>query len=175
MKDNIILIGYMGSGKTSLGKKLSYKERIALLDTDRMIEQKQGMTVSEIFEKKGEGAFRIMETECLKEILGYSEKYVISVGGGLPIKEENRELLKELGTVVYLRAKPDTIYARLKNDTSRPLLRGDDPRGKIEDMIGKRGPVYELAADCIIDVDEKGCEVIIGEILEALKHDLRAK
>lgn len=169
MKNNIILIGYMGCGKTSLGKKLSYKERIALLDTDKMIEQKQGMTVSEIFDEKGEGAFRVMETECLKEIMGYSEKYVISVGGGLPVKEENRELLKELGSVVYLRAKPDTIYERLKNDTSRPLLRGDDPKGKIESMIKQRDPVYELAADCIVDVDEKGYEVIIGEILEALK------
>lgn len=169
MKNNIILIGYMGCGKTSLGKKLSYKERIALLDTDKMIEQKQGMTVSEIFDEKGEGAFRVMETECLKEIMGYFEKYVISVGGGLPVKEENRELLKELGSVVYLRAKPDTIYERLKNDTSRPLLRGDDPKGKIESMIKQRGPVYELAADCIVDVDEKGYEVITGEILEALK------
>lgn len=159
----------MGCGKTSLGKKLSYKERIALLDTDKMIEQKQGMTVSEIFDEKGEGAFRMMETECLKEIMGYSEKYVISVGGGLPVKEENRELLKELGSVVYLRAKPDTIYERLKNDTSRPLLRGDDPKGKIESMIKQRDPVYEMAADCIVDVDEKGYEVITGEILEALK------
>ncbi len=169
MKNNIILIGYMGCGKTSLGKKLSYKERIALLDTDKMIEQKQGMTVTEIFDEKGEGAFRIMETECLKEIMKYSERYVISVGGGLPMKEENRKLLKELGTVVYLRARPDTIYGRLKNDTSRPLLRGDDPKGKIEDMIGQRGPVYELAADCIIDVDEKGYEAVTGEILKALK------
>lgn len=167
--NNVILIGYMGCGKTSLGKKLSYKERIALLDTDKMIEQKQGMTVAEIFDQKGEGAFRMMETECLEEIMGYSERYVISVGGGLPIKEENRELLKKLGTVIYLRAEPDTIYERLKNDTSRPLLRGENPRGKIEAMIKQRGSVYELAADYIIDVDAKGYETIIGEILEALK------
>lgn len=169
MKDNIILTGYMGCGKTSLGKKLSYKERIALLDTDKMIEQKQGMTVSEIFDQKGEADFRMMETACLEEIWGYSDRYVISVGGGLPMKEENRKLLKELGSVIYLRARPETIYERLKNDTSRPLLRGGDPRGKIEDMIGRRGPVYELAADCIIDVDGKEYETIIGEILEALK------
>lgn len=169
MRDNIILIGYMGCGKTSLGKKLSYRERIALLDTDKMIEQKQGMTVSEIFDKKGEEAFRMMETECIREIMGYSERYVISVGGGLPMKEENRKLLKELGTVIYLRAKPDTIYERLKNDTSRPLLRGENPRGKIEAMIGQRGPVYQLASDCIIDVDKKGYEKILKEIIKALK------
>lgn len=167
--DNIILIGYMGCGKTTLGKKLSYKERIPLLDTDRMIEQKQGMSVSEIFAKKGEGAFRTMETECLKEIEGYSEKYIISAGGGLPIKEENRELLRKLGNVIYLRAKPETIYGRLKNDTTRPLLRGDDPEEKIRTMIGERGPVYELASDHIVDVDEKGQETVMEEILEILK------
>jgi len=170
LNNNIILIGYMGSGKTTLGKKLSYRERIAFLDTDRMIEQKQGKTVSEIFDEAGENAFRQMETECLKKIADYSDRYIISVGGGLPLKEENRKLLKKLGTVFYLRARPDTIYGRLKNDTTRPLLRGDDPEGKISTMIGIRGPVYEAAADVIVDVDEKGYETIIREIIEGVKR-----
>lgn len=169
MKNNIILIGYMGSGKTTLGKKLSFRERIAFLDTDKMIEQKQGKAVSEIFDEEGENAFRQMETECLKEILDYSDRYIISVGGGLPLKEENRKLLKELGTVLYLRARPDTIYGRLKNDTTRPLLRGDDPEGKIRTMIEIREPVYRETADLIIDVDEKGYETIIGEIIDGVK------
>lgn len=169
MKNNIILIGYMGSGKTTLGKKISFRERIAFLDTDKMIEQKQGKAVSEIFDEEGENAFRQMETDCLKEIMGYSDRYIISVGGGLPLKEENRMLLKELGTVLYLRARPDTIYGRLKNDTTRPLLRGDDPEGKIRTMIQIRGPVYEEAADVIIDVDEKGYETLIGEIIDLVK------
>lgn len=169
MKNNIILIGYMGSGKTTLGKKLSFRERIAFLDTDKMIEQKKGKAVSEIFDDEGENAFRQMETECLKEIMDYADRYIISVGGGLPLKEENRKLLKELGTVLYLRARPDTIYGRLKNDTSRPLLRGDDPEGKIKAMLETRGPVYEEAADVILDVDEKGYESIIGEIIDGVK------
>lgn len=169
MKNNIILIGYMGCGKTTLGRKVSFREKIALLDTDKMIEQKQGRTVSEIFDTDGEAAFRQMETDCLEEIMTYEERYVISVGGGLPMKEENRKLLKELGTVLYLRARPDTIYGRLKNDTTRPLLRGDDPEGKIRTMIGVRGPVYEEAADAVIDVDEKSYDMIIGEILNAVE------
>lgn len=169
MKKNIILIGYMGCGKTTLGKKLSYRERIALLDTDKMIEKKQDMTVSEIFEVKGEEAFRQMETDCLKEILGYMDRYIISVGGGLPMREENRKLLKKLGCVIYLRAKPDTIYGRLKNDITRPLLQGDDPEKKIKEMLIVRGPVYEQAADAVIDVDEKGYEAIMKEILEKVK------
>ena len=85
------------------------------------------------------------------------------------MKEENRKLLKELGTVLYLRARPDTIYGRLKNDTTRPLLRGDDPEGKIRTMIGVRGPVYEEVADAVIDVDEKSYDMIIGEILNAVE------
>lgn len=169
MGNHIILIGYMGCGKTTLGKKLSFRKKLALLDTDKMIEQKQRKTVSEIFDEDGETAFRLMETECLKEIRNYSDRYIISAGGGLPLKEENRKLLKELGYVFYLRARPDTIYGRLKNDTTRPLLRGDDPAGKIREMIEARDPLYREAADVIVDVDEKGYEKIIGEILKGMK------
>ena len=173
MKNNIILIGYMGCGKTTLGKKLSYRERIALLDTDKRIEQKQKKTINEIFDEDGEPAFRQMETECLKEFLDYSDRYVISVGGGLPMKEENRALMKQLGTVIYLKAEPDTIYERLKNDTTRPLLRGDNPQEKIKTMIEMRNPYYEEAADVIVSVDRKSFEDIIQEILTAAKGEKR--
>ena len=173
MKNNIILIGYMGCGKTTLDKKLSYRERIALLDTDKRIEQKQKKTINEIFDEDGEPAFRQMETECLKEFLDYSDRYVISVGGGLPMKEENRALMKQLGTVIYLKAEPDTIYERLKNDTTRPLLRGDNPQEKIKTMIEMRNPYYEEAADVIVSVDRKSFEDIIQEILTAAKGEKR--
>ncbi|MBQ8188336.1 MAG: shikimate kinase [Lachnospiraceae bacterium] len=156
----------MGCGKTTIGKKISYRERVALLDTDKRIEQKQKKTINEIFDEDGESAFRQMETECLKEFLDYSERYIISVGGGLPMKEENRVLMKQLGTVIYLKAEPDTIYNRLKNDTTRPLLRGDNPKEKIKSMIEMRNPYYEEAADYIVCVDDKGFDTIIKEILE---------
>lgn len=167
MNNHLILIGYMGCGKTTLGKKLAFRERLPLLDTDQWIEEKQGKEIAAIFDGEGEAAFRQMETDCLKEIKKLSGRRVISVGGGLPLKEENRRLLKELGTVVYLRARPETIYERLKNDTTRPLLRGDDPQGKIRAMLGTRGPIYEEAADVIVDVDDKPYEAIIGEIRRA--------
>ena len=93
---------------------------------------------------------------------------MIAVGGGLPMREENRVLMKKLGKVVYLRAKPETIYGRLKDDTTRPLLQGEDPQGKIKAMIAQRGPVYETAADYVIDVDEKDFEEIQSEIEEVL-------
>lgn len=165
---NVILIGYMGCGKSTVGKRLSYRLKMPYVDTDKLIETKQGTTISEIFAKEGEPAFRDMETECVKSLFDFKQDYVIAVGGGLPMREENRKLMQKLGTVIYLRAKPETIYDRLKDDTTRPLLQGEDPQGKINAMIAQRGPVYEEAADCIIDVDGKNFDEIIDEIEEVL-------
>lgn len=165
---NIILVGYMGCGKSTVGKRLSYRVKMPYVDTDKLIEAGQQMEISEIFAQKGEPAFRDMETECVKGLFENKQDYVISVGGGLPLREENRELLKKLGKVVYLRAKPETIYERLKEDTTRPLLRGESPQEKICSMMEERDPVYEMAADFVIDVDGKGFDEIMDEIEEAL-------
>lgn len=163
---NVILIGYMGCGKSTVGKRLSFRLKMPYVDTDKWIETRQEMTISEIFATQGEAAFRDMETECVKSLFAHKQDYVIAVGGGLPMREENRELLKELGTIVYLRAKPETIYERLKEDTTRPLLQEEDPQRKIRSMIAFRGPVYEAAADVVIDVDGKEFEEILQEIEE---------
>ena len=93
---------------------------------------------------------------------------IISVGGGLPVREENRVLLKKLGTVIYLRASAETIYERTKHDTSRPLLQGDDPQGKIRTLLAAREKIYEDAADIVIDVDKKDFDTILDEIVEAV-------
>lgn len=168
MKDNIILIGYMGCGKSSVGIKLSYRLKRTIIDTDKWIEKEQNMTVSEIFASKGEAVFRQMETDCLKALLKSADKQIISVGGGLPIKEENHGLLKQLGKVVYLRVTPETVYERLKEDTTRPLLQVEDPMKKIREMLEIRGPIYEKCADIIIDVSQKD----FGEILEEIEEKL---
>ena len=165
---HIILIGYMGCGKCSVGKRLSYVLKQPYLDTDKMIETKERKTINEIFAQQGEQAFRDMETACVRSLFSNQQDYVIAVGGGLPMREENRMLLRKLGKVVYLRAKPDTIYERLKGDDTRPLLRGDNPRQKIEEMIAARGPVYEETAHIRIDVDGKSFEQIMDEIKEML-------
>lgn len=165
---NIILIGYMGCGKSTVGVRLSYRLQQPFLDTDKMIETKKGCSVSEIFDTEGEEAFRQLETDCVRGLLSEKKWYVIATGGGLPVKEENREILKELGTVVYLRIRPETVYERLKNDTTRPLLRGEDPLGKIRQMLGARGSKYEACADVIVDVDGKSFEEILNEIEEKI-------
>jgi len=164
--ENVILTGFMGCGKSSMGIKLSYRMKMPLLDTDKMIEKKQGCTISELFEKQGEETFRNLETECIRKIAGQKGVYVISVGGGLPVREENRKILKELGMVVYLRIRPETVYDRLKEDTTRPLLQGDSPMEKIEELMDKREMFYEEAADLIIDADDLDTEEIISEIVK---------
>ena len=164
---NIILIGFMGCGKTSVGKRLAESENMEFLDTDEWIEREQQTTISEIFETKGEAAFRNMETECLRQILEYTGKpFVLSVGGGLPIREENRKLLLQIGHVVYLKASPEVIYKRLHNDKTRPLLQGMNPRGRIMDLMNARKNYYEDAAEYIIHVDDREFSDIIEEIKE---------
>lgn len=164
---NIILIGFMGCGKTSVGKRLAEELHMDFLDTDEWIEKKQQKTIAEIFDTEGESAFRRMETECLKELLQYQgDSFVLSVGGGLPIREENRKLLSQIGHVVYLKVSPEIVFRRLQNDRTRPLLQGMNPRGRIFDLMSARKSYYESAADYIMEADNKTFAQIIEEIKE---------
>ncbi|MBT9776300.1 AAA family ATPase [Clostridium sp. MCC353] len=164
MKENIILIGFMGAGKTSVGQELSSKYQKKMVDTDGLIEEKAGMTISDIFARNGEEYFRQLETEVLTELLEQADDMVISVGGGLPMREENRAVLRELGEVVYLQVEPQTVLERLKGDTTRPLLQGDQVEKKVADLMDFRGPVYEKAAHKIVRADGRSLEEIAEEI-----------
>lgn len=175
MKDNIILIGFMGSGKTTLGLKLSYRLRMPVEDTDKLIEQREERSISDIFKEDGEEYFRKKETELLREISARNYARIISVGGGTPVREENRPLLKKCGTVVWLRIKPETVYERLKGDTTRPLLACDDPPAKIRSLMESRRAAYEESADIIVDVDRDETEEIINQIVAEIKAYKKAK
>ena len=168
MGSNVILIGFMGCGKSSIGVRLSYRLRRTVTDTDKMIERQARMTVSEIFERLGEEAFRQMETRCLEQLIEEGQEQILSTGGGLPLRERNRELLKELGTVIYLRVTAQTVCMRLASDTTRPLLQGDDPEEKVDRLLRERSGIYESAADLIVDVDDRDFEAILDEIVEKL-------
>lgn len=151
---NIILIGYMGCGKTTVGKSIAKATKYTFADTDEMIAAQQGRSISDIFAQDGEPAFRDMETALLVKMLTEkNDTRVISTGGGMPVRKENRQLLRQLGTVVYLRVKPETVYERIKDDTTRPLLQCENPIERIREMIKSRGPAYEEAAELVIDVD----------------------
>lgn len=164
---NIVLVGYMGSGKTTVGNLLCSKYQMKFVDTDQYIEEQQNMSISEIFRLFGEDAFRKLETEALEELSRTCFHTVISTGGGIVLKEENRKLLKKLGTVVFLEVSPDEVSRRLRGDTSRPLLAGDSEEEilqKIETMLAARLPYYQSAADHTVKADEKTPEEIAEEI-----------
>ncbi len=170
MKDNIILTGFMGSGKSSVGVRLSYLLKKTMIDTDKWIEEKQEMEISDIFSAYGEKTFRDMETECLKELIETASGQIISTGGGLPVKRENQRLLKKLGMVIYLKVTPEVVFERLKTDNTRPLLQVDDPMERIKALLAQRSPVYESCADVVVDVSDQPFEKILGQIKEAYER-----
>ena len=163
---NVVLIGFMGCGKTTAGIRLSYRLRQVVLDTDKLIEQRQGCSVREIFEKDGEAAFREMETDLRRELSETMQGKILAVGGGTPMLEVNRQLLKKIGTVIYLRVRPETVYVRLRKDTARPLLCCEDPLTRIRELMEQRKERYEAAADIIIDVDG----LTLGEVVDYIVY-----
>ena len=168
MGKHVIMTGFMGAGKTTVGKALAEKQKVPFLDTDQLIEEKAGMTISRIFEIQGEEAFRKMETSVLEDLLKRNDQTVISVGGGLPLRDENRELLRKLGTVVYLQVKPETVLERLKGDHTRPMLQGGDAGDRVRSLFENLTPLYQKAADLVVDVDDKTVSGIVEKIIELL-------
>jgi len=167
---NIILIGYMGCGKSTVGRKAARAVEYTFLDTDTLIEEEEGMTITKLFEEKGEAYFREKETQTICRLLEEPKGNIIATGGGLPMKEGNAALLKKLGTVIYLKAETDTLVMRLSgNDANRPLLQNGDLREKIETMLAIRGPVYEACADVILQTDNMSFYEIICNIERLLE------
>ena len=171
MMKPIILTGYMGTGKTTVGGLLAEQEGFAFLDTDAAIEEREGRSIPDIFAAVGERSFRDMETALIRE---FSEKglydTVLSVGGGLPVREENRRLLKNLGTVIYLKASAETIIKRVSGSENRPLLKGGELSDKVNRMLSEREPLYEQGADIIVETDGSTALEIVREIKKRLKN-----
>lgn len=169
--ENIILIGYMGSGKTTVGKCVAKLKDYTFVDTDEMIVEQQQRSINEIFATDGELAFRDMETALLRQLIDEKREHlVISTGGGMPLRAENRQLLSELGRVVYLKAGPVTIYNRIKGDTTRPLLQCENPMKRIEEMIAAREPLYETGSLFTVAVDELLWSEVAAQIIEKCKN-----
>lgn len=168
--DNIILIGFMGSGKSSVGKLLARKINYDFMDTDKMIEDRQKTTISKMFSVNGEDYFRNLETDLLLSLKDNIKKTVISTGGGMPIKDENIKLLRKMGHVIYLRASQSTIIDRVSGDTTRPLLKSNDLQETVERLLTLRVPFYEKAAHIKIDTDDVSVEDIVEEILQAVRQ-----
>ena len=168
--ENYVLIGFMGSGKTTVGRELSRKTGWDNPDTDALIVEKTGMQITDIFAAEGENGFRERETELLKELAESKREHIIySCGGGIVLRKENRPLLRELGVVVYLEVSVDEVIRRIGADTSRPLLTGKNRREKVQTILDERRAVYESCADITVHVTGKEPEEIAEEILRQTK------
>ena len=166
---NIVLIGFMGAGKSTISDYLSTMFAMDVVEMDQVIAEREGMSISDIFETYGEEYFRNMETELLIELQS-RQNVIVSCGGGVAMRERNVAEMKKNGRVVLLRAKPQTILDRVKNSNERPLLNGHKDVDYIEGLMEARREKYEAAADIIVETDQKSvlqiCEDLIQKLLE---------
>lgn len=170
---NILLIGFMGTGKTTISKCLSGLLQMQEVDTDQRIVKKEGCSIPEIFENYGEPYFREAETSVLKE-LEKEKGLIVSCGGGIVLKEENLASMRKQGKIVLLTATPETILERVKEDTNRPILKGNMNVEFIESLLNKRKDRYLEAADLIIGTDGRSIEAICQEIISGVQQDVEA-
>lgn len=164
---NIVLCGMMGSGKTSLGKRIAERLGYAWADSDFVIEERYG-SISTLFQTRGEEYFRRIEREIIAE-LAKKEKLVLSTGGGVLLDESNQTVLKKTGKILFLRATKETLLCRLQGDKNRPLLQGGELEEKIERLLTERTPVYERVADGVLDVDGYTKEENANRAFERIK------
>ena len=163
---NILLTGFMGAGKTTVGKKLAKRLGYLFVDTDREIEKEQGCSITEIFKYGGEECFRDLETDILQK-LQTKQNLVIATGGGMVLRNENRSLMQSLGTRVYLKVELQELMRRLKKDKKRPLLQKLKPEEHILEMLQQRKSIYE-EAECIIDTTDLSPHQMVTEIIQKI-------
>ena len=166
---NIILIGFMGVGKTETGKLLAKKLKMTYIDTDAIIENEQGMTINDIFAKKGEENFRDMETKLVGK-LAKINGHVVATGGGMILRPDNVKKLKGMGPLVLLWADPDTVFKRVKETGTRPLLNVSDQKAKIKEILEFRAPIYKGIADLEVDTSLLSPEEASNRIIKFVKE-----
>ncbi|MEA3507132.1 MAG: shikimate kinase [Elusimicrobiota bacterium] len=165
---NIVLTGMMGSGKSTVGKKLASRLNFNYIDTDDMIEEQVGKSINEIFEKAGQEAFRRLEKDSVR-LVALLDGYVISAGGGVVTDRENIKELKKKSVIVYLAASPEVLYERLKKKNNRPLLKVNDPLAKLKEILKERRKEYSKA-DITVETSGKKPSRIAGEIIEKVEE-----
>ena len=165
---NIFLVGMMGAGKTTLGKALAQRLRREFVDTDRVLVERTGVPVATVFEIEGEEGFRRRESGVIAELAEHDDR-VIATGGGAVLAEENRRVMREAGTVVYLRARVESLWERTRHDTTRPLLATRDPRGTLAQILEAREPFYREAAHVTVDTGSQSASTLVNRVVAALR------
>jgi shikimate kinase len=164
---NIFLVGFMGAGKTTIGRILANKLRLTFVDLDDIIEKELKLTIEQIFSMHGENFFRVAETKALLSI-AENERQVVSTGGGVVLKNENWEAMEKSGITVYLKATAEILWSRVRNNTPRPLLQVENPFGRFCELLSNRISLYEKA-DLIVDTGKLSPEDVAEQITETMK------
>jgi shikimate kinase len=165
---NIFLVGMMGAGKTTVGRALAARTKRAFVDTDRVLVERTGVPVATVFEIEGEEGFRRRETSVLEEVCEEDGR-VVATGGGIVLAEVNRRLMREHGTVVYLRARVESLWERTRQDASRPLLATPNPKARLAELLKEREPLYREVAHVIVDSGPQSASTLVNRVLAALR------
>jgi shikimate kinase len=165
--DNIVLVGMMGAGKTTVGRLLARRLKRTFHDSDEEIERRCGVRIPVIFDIEGEAGFRAREAQVIAELCAL-ERVVIATGGGAVLAEENRRRLAACGTVVYLHGRPAHLWLRVRHDRNRPLLATPEPERKLEELYAARDPLYREVADLVLDTGRQSAHSLAKAILARL-------
>ncbi len=165
---NVVLIGLMGSGKSTIGRLVASSLGFEFVDTDHLITDTARRSIPQIFAAEGEGGFRQRETSALQSLVG-KHNCIIATGGGIVTVPENVPLLRQLGFVVWLNADPKTLYRRTCHGNDRPLLRNPDPEGTLRELLEKRAPLYREVCDMKITTDDFSTEEIAYGLAESAR------
>jgi shikimate kinase len=173
LQPHLVLVGMMGSGKSSVGRRVARRLGWRHVDVDKRIERTAGRTIPEIFSADGEAGFRAIEHDVLEKLLRLPGRTVLSTGGGAVLSPDNRALMRDRGTVVWLRARPETLVARVGKGSGRPLLAGD-PADAVRRLDAERRTAYDGAAHVVVDVDERTADQVADAVLAAVQGQERA-
>lgn len=168
MEGNVFFVGLMGAGKTTVGRSVARRLGRPFFDSDHEIEVRTGARIPVIFEHEGEAGFREREAQAIAELTS-RDGIVLATGGGAVLREENRQLLKARGTVVYLRANPHDLWLRTRRDRNRPLLQTGDPRARLEQLYAERDPLYRECASFIIETGRPSVNALVNMVLMQLE------
>lgn len=164
---NLILVGPMGAGKSTVGRRLAQALDLPFFDSDREIEQRTGADIPLIFELEGEEGFRAREHNMIEELTG-KERFVLATGGGAVLNPGNRQRMAEHGRVIYLHATVDQQLARTARDHGRPLLQTENPRQRLESLLATRDPLYREIAALVVETDKRSVHSVVQEILRRM-------
>ncbi len=165
---NLMLVGMMGSGKTTMGRTLARHLGKVFVDSDEEIIKRTGVTVPHIFDIEGESGFRLRETAVIRDLVG-RDNMVLATGGGAVLAEENRAMLQQNGIVIYLKANVHDLWQRTRHDRNRPLLQISDPHAKLTELFQQRDPLYQQVSDIVVQSGKQSVHVLMQHLVDEIE------